>query len=362
MSMYRFRDARLRSAALAASAATLITLLVACTPPLPATVTLEDQTKAYTGSGVQVEVGFQPEVAGASATITYTPAGGAPLPAGTLPVDVGTYEVVAVAGHGFEGEARATLTITRGEIVIRPDPNQRKRFGEADPVLTFTVDGGLPSDVELSGALARASGEDPGQYDFRIGSLAAGRNFALELAADAPRFVIDVAEANVQVPDRVVTYNGFAHAALPVFTPPQAAVGSEVTYQRAGHPDWEGPQPVDVGIYRATVTLGEGFAVSGDASGTIEIRPRDVIVRVRDGLSCGDIRDPDADHRVFYSVEDALLAPAGIVGALAVNGSEITLGTLEPRRADDERDRNFRLVLDPPSPTCVEAEDDPPSG
>gem|GEM_PF-5172838 len=73
------------------------------------------------------------------------------------------YQVLVVDG---------TLEITPRPITVRAD-SLTKRYGEADPVLTYTITAGnlVGSDV-LQGQLARDPGEELGVYAIRQGSLA----------------------------------------------------------------------------------------------------------------------------------------------------------------------------------------------
>jgi filamentous hemagglutinin family protein len=102
--------------------------------------------------------------------------------------NVGTGKTVTVTGltllgtdagnYTVNSSASATIgSITARKLTLTAD-NQAKMAGAADPLLTYTfTTGSLAGSDSLSGALARASGEDPGVYDINQGSLAASSNY-----------------------------------------------------------------------------------------------------------------------------------------------------------------------------------------
>ncbi|WP_018259682.1 MBG domain-containing protein [Methylobacterium sp. WSM2598] len=104
------------------------------------------------------------------------------------------------AGYGFAFAASGRLTVAPATLTVTPEAGQSKVYGGADPGLRYGVTGlvvnpGLGVDdsgLRLSGALGRAPGETvaDGPYAYTLGSLAAGANYTLTLAPDAPRFAI----------------------------------------------------------------------------------------------------------------------------------------------------------------------------
>ena len=95
----------------------------------------------------------------------------------------------------YQGEL---LTITARPVVVTPDPNQYKIFGDIDPVLTYTYDeSDLLGDDEFTGELGRAEGEDVGIYDIEIGTLHADN---YEISLDPEEFII-YAQLIVEVND-----------------------------------------------------------------------------------------------------------------------------------------------------------------
>jgi len=72
----------------------------------------------------------------------------------------------------------ATGVITAKPVTVTADAGKTKVYGQADPVLTFTVAPALFGSDNFAGALSRASGEDVGStYAIDLGTLSAGTNY-----------------------------------------------------------------------------------------------------------------------------------------------------------------------------------------
>ncbi len=78
-----------------------------------------------------------------------------------------------------------TFAITTKQVIVTPLAGQSKAYGSADPVFTFTNDGGLTA-VAFTGAPGRISGDDVGTYAYTLGNLSAGTNYSLVLSAIVP--------------------------------------------------------------------------------------------------------------------------------------------------------------------------------
>jgi hypothetical protein len=138
------------------------------------TVTAESRSKIY-GEG--------------DPTLTYSITGGSLVNGDSLSgalsrntgENVGTYAI----GQGTLGASTnytltfvgANLTITQRSISVMADAKS-KVYGEADPVLTYRVNGLINGD-SLSGTLSRIAGERVGSYAIGQGSLTAGNNYRL---------------------------------------------------------------------------------------------------------------------------------------------------------------------------------------
>ena len=96
--------------------------------------------------------------------------------------NVGSYAItqgtLSLSGNYELGIAESKLTILPRELTITADA-RTKVYGDADPVLTYTVGGGIPAGASISGTLSRAAGEDVGSYVITQGSLALGSNYTV---------------------------------------------------------------------------------------------------------------------------------------------------------------------------------------
>ncbi|MEZ4968837.1 MAG: MBG domain-containing protein [Flavobacteriaceae bacterium] len=132
---------------------------------------------------------------GGTGTITYTLASGS-LPSGfTLSsngVITGTstqltdsnFAVTATDANNCSATANFTLRSSQIPITVTASVSQNKVYGDSDPVLTYTaIPSLLPGDT-FTGALARDTGEDVGNYTIDIGSLSAGDNYSITFISD----------------------------------------------------------------------------------------------------------------------------------------------------------------------------------
>lgn len=104
----------------------------------------------------------------------------------------------------------AQFTITSRPITVTPDAGQSKVYGEPDPTLTYTSS---ETGVTFSGALGRAAGSGVGSYSITRGTLSAGPNYNITLAAETfaitARPITVTANAQSRVygdPDPALTY------------------------------------------------------------------------------------------------------------------------------------------------------------
>ncbi|MBN9383364.1 MAG: hypothetical protein J0H74_21590 [Chitinophagaceae bacterium] len=105
------------------------------------------------------------------------------------------------------------FTITPASLTVTAGP-QTKVFGMVDPALTYTATGFVNSDnsAVLTGSLSRLTGENAGSYPINIGSLSAGRNYAISYTGN--QFTITPASLTVTADARTKAYG----AADPLLT------------------------------------------------------------------------------------------------------------------------------------------------
>ncbi len=101
-------------------------------------------------------------------------------------------------------------------VTITPDPGQSKIYGEADPLFSFSNNGGLSME-DFTGSLGRSAGETVagGPYNYTLGTLSAGSRYTLTLGGSntffiAPRNVTIAADLKTKTygeADPVLTYH-----------------------------------------------------------------------------------------------------------------------------------------------------------
>ncbi|WP_040302739.1 T9SS C-terminal target domain-containing protein [Algoriphagus machipongonensis] len=139
----------------------------------------------------------------------------------------------------------ADFEIAEKVLNVTADPGQGKVFGTADPVLTYQVTGFENGDDAsiLTGALARAVGENVGSYAINLGSLDAGANYAINYTG--ANFLITKATiTGITFADGTFVYDGTEKSLTISGTLP---AGTSVAYTNNGR--------TDVGTQEVTATI-----------------------------------------------------------------------------------------------------------
>ena len=102
------------------------------------------------------------------------------------------------AGDNYELTViRNKFTITKAPLLIKANAGQSKVYGQKDPPLKYTLEGGsLVGKDALTGELSRSEGENAGNYPITLGSLSAGSNYDIKFTNDA--FEIKKADITVR--------------------------------------------------------------------------------------------------------------------------------------------------------------------
>lgn len=109
-------------------------------------------------------------------------------------------------------DGNATLTVAPLEIVFTPDASQTKGYGAADPApFTYMYAPSLLGTDVISGQMGRAPGEDAGDYAFTAGTLTAGGNYKLTVAAE-PTFIITPVALTITAADKAKCYDGSVYS------------------------------------------------------------------------------------------------------------------------------------------------------
>jgi len=144
----------------------------------------------------------------ATTATSSTSVGGYPITQGTLAA-TGNYTI----GTFNPG----TLTVNAAPLTITPTTGQSMVYGGTVPALTYTASGFVNGDPAslLTGALGTTATSTSvvGNYPFTLGSLTAGTNYALALAANPPTFAVTPATLSVTANPETKVY-GSADPAL----------------------------------------------------------------------------------------------------------------------------------------------------
>ena len=177
----------------------------------PLTVTAGNESMTYGGTVPALTYTYTGLVNGdPSATFT----GGLATTA-TSSSSVGGYAItqgtLAATGNYTIGTFNAgTLTVNAALLTITPTAGQSKGYGAALPALTYTASGFVNGDPAtlLTGALGTtaASASAVGNYAFTLGTLAAGGNYTLALAANPPTFAVTPATLTVSANAQTKVY------------------------------------------------------------------------------------------------------------------------------------------------------------
>ena len=165
----------------------------------PATVTASSDWQGPAASGITISY---------EKTGTY---GQQILESGALPTGAGTYTASIYLG---EATASVEYTIDKATLTVTPTVGQSKKFGDADPTLTYAYSGEVSGETPaFDGALSRAEGEDVGQYDITLGTLAMmdynssgfkASNYTLKMVSPAVKFEITKGTYGGSAPTKTV--------------------------------------------------------------------------------------------------------------------------------------------------------------
>ena len=207
------------------------------------------------------------------------------------PCGAGTY-VVTVTGTGsYGGSFTKDFTIGKKEVTVTPDADQTKTYGDTDPALTYTT--GLTGELATAfnaakiGALARVEGEDVGNYNINLGTLAAGDNFDVKLSTTTVNFSItakDVSETRTAEEQNVV--KGVGDFTEPTF----GSVTGTLAYSYDTATTYEGVKAKLAALSTdATGTINYTYTASGNYSGTITGSINFTVVNVIFDIQAGAI-------------------------------------------------------------------------
>ncbi len=148
----------------------------------------------YTASGLKNNDAISLVVGQLSTTATRSSTVGSyPYSLGSL--SAGNNYVLALANSSPQ------FAVTAAKLTIQPDANQSKIYGDNNPLFTFTSNGLKNNDPAsiVTGALSTSATvtSGVGRYAFGLGTLSAGSNYFLELAASPSTFEIKPATLTI---------------------------------------------------------------------------------------------------------------------------------------------------------------------
>ena len=173
------------------------------------TKTYDGNTNAPSGLSISLDGIVNNEDVTASAT-SYSYNSKDVLTASTITASGITLSGTNSGNYKLASDTATVLgSITPRSITVTPESGQSKAYGNADPVLTYTItEGSLIDDDTLQGALSRAEGENVGNYEITIGTLA-NPNYSITLTPDVTFEItsgMNLADATVTVVG-TYTYN-----------------------------------------------------------------------------------------------------------------------------------------------------------
>lgn len=182
-------------------------------------------------------------------------------------------------------------TISPKQIAVIPSGSQSKTYGEADPVLTYTISPSLYGTDAISGALGRVAGENAGTYLFTTGSLTAGSNYSLSTDQSVV-FTINKKPVTVTADRGQYKMSGDADPVLTFKYSPALVVNDSFTGALSRDPgESDGNYAITIG----TLTAGANYTLTF-VSADFAILPSDITPPV--------VSFPDIEGRTYIHVYD----------------------------------------------------------
>ena len=228
----------------------------------------------------------------------------------TIPTNAGTYEIKVNIAKGDEFAAVAGVVL--GEYVIAPKPitvtadAKTKVYGTADPMLTYSVAPALASGDNISGSLARADGENVGDYAISQGTLSANGNYELTFVG-----------VNFTITPKPIAVA--AEAKTKVYGSPNPELIYSITSELINGDNFsgelsrvEGENAGDYAISQGTLTAGGNYELIF-TSANFAITPKPIVAS---GLS--------ANSKIYDGTATAAVAGTATISG-AIDGDDVTV-------------------------------------
>ncbi|SFM64869.1 Por secretion system C-terminal sorting domain-containing protein [Flavobacterium succinicans] len=217
------------------------------------------------------------------------------------------FTVTATDANNCIATYNYVLKLNQIPITVTATPSQTKVYGESDPVLTYTVSPSLLPGDSFTGALARVSGEDIGNYAINQGSLSAGSKYLITFVGT--NFTITAKPITVTAtPSQTKVYG----ATDPIFdyTVSPSLVGSDAITGALTRVAGE-----NIGTYtinQGSLSAGSNYTISyADANFTITAKPITVTATPSQTKVYGT-----TDPAFTYTVSPNLVGSDAFTGAL----------------------------------------------
>lgn len=305
----------------------------------PASLRFDGNAKAHTATSPGVS-GFGYVYAGRNSTV-YASSTQAPTQAGDYTVTVTSTD------PRYSGSRSVNFTISKAVLLVRAQA-KNKQHQEEDPELTYQVSGLLPGG-SLTGALARASGENVGTYAITQGTLSAGDNYTVNyIGADLTVTSATLPDPAWEVfPPSSLEYDGTAktHLALAGGAGPSLYSSTVFSYLYEGRDGTSyattATAPSQVGNYRLTTTASGNY--TGTRQTDFAITPKmlsvtglNAVSRAYDGTTAASLTGTPAYDGLVGGEEFAVLgaATATFADALVGTNKVVSVSGLEAPTAN----------------------------
>ncbi|HSI86333.1 MAG TPA: MBG domain-containing protein [Candidatus Methylacidiphilales bacterium] len=191
---------------------------------------------------------------------------------GTLALNP-NYNLVFTTGVKFNISAR--------DILVTPNSGQGKKYGFADPTLTYTIggDGMAPSETP-SGALAYVGGPDVGAYDITQGGLTVSSNYNLTFTSGI-KFNISKRDITVTPHTGITKMYGEMDPALTYDITGDGLAGAETLTGALNYTG--GPDVGNHPIVQNTLAASGNYNLTFTSGRTFGITPRSLIITPNSG-------------------------------------------------------------------------------
>ncbi len=237
-----------------------------------------------------------------------------------------------------------TFNILKRDLIITPQDNQSKIYGDDDPELLYSYSNLVEDETPLfTGSLSREQGETVGYYKYDLGSLTLNdgtsilaTNYNLVLDSNSSEFFISNGEIKgITLQNQTFVYDGQEHFLTPTFSSDfvgdvtiRYCYGEEFIEDSAEN---ENIAKKDVGSYNITFEFSIENYYNLYLTSTLVIEPRELIVTPLENQS----KIYGEDNNIQYNYSNAVANEVpNFAGELSINNQEnagsyvITAGNL----------------------------------